>query len=49
MAIWQGRLAAKRVGKSLIVLRQDVDGFLEALPTVSANDAEWLRNRQAVR
>lgn len=49
MAIWQGRLAAKRVGKSLIVLRQDVNGFLEALPTVSLNEADWLRNRQAVR
>jgi excisionase family DNA binding protein len=49
MAIWEGRLAAKRVGKSLIVLRQDVDAFLESLPTVSANDAEWLAKRQAVR
>lgn len=37
MAIWQGRLSAKRVGKSLVILRSDADKFRENLPTVNAN------------
>jgi hypothetical protein len=48
MAIWQGRLAAKKVGKSLIILRADADAFLAALPAVSANKSDWLARRQAV-
>jgi hypothetical protein len=46
MAIWQGRLLAKRVGKSLLILRSDADTFLESLPTVNANNSAWLANRQ---
>ncbi|MGD1211284.1 MAG: hypothetical protein ABR973_08020 [Candidatus Acidiferrales bacterium] len=46
MAIWQGRLSARRVGKSLLILRSDADAFLENLPTVSANNSAWLANRQ---
>lgn len=49
MAIWQGKLTAKKVGKSLIVLRTDVDKFLADLPAVSANKSEWLARRQAVQ
>ncbi len=45
MAIWEGRLRAKRVGKCLIILREDADAFLRALPTVRANKAEWLARR----
>jgi excisionase family DNA binding protein len=46
MAIWQGKLPARRVGKSLLILRSDADTFLENLPTVSANNSPWLANRQ---
>lgn len=49
MAIWQGRLTARKVGKSLIVLRADVDAFLSQLPPVSANKSDWLARRQAVQ
>jgi hypothetical protein len=45
MAIWQGRLSARRVGKSLVILRSDADAFLENLPTVSANNSAWLAQR----
>jgi hypothetical protein len=45
MAIWQGRLSARRVGKSLVILRSDADAFLESLPTVSANNSAWLARR----
>ena len=31
MAIWEGRLSARRVGKSLVILRTDADKFLENL------------------
>jgi len=48
MAIWQGKLAAKKVGKSLIVLRDEADKFLESLPTVSANNSDWLARRNRV-
>jgi len=46
MAIWQGKLSARKVGKSLLVLKSDADKFLENLPTVSANNSEWLARRQ---
>jgi excisionase family DNA binding protein len=45
MAIWQGRLSARRVGKSLLILRSDADKFLDNLPTVSANNSAWLARR----
>lgn len=48
MAIWQGKLSAKKVGKSLIILRDDADRFLEGLPTVSANSSAWLARRNRV-
>lgn len=49
MAVWEGKLPAKRVGKSLIILRADVDKFLRELPDVGANSAEWLAKRAGVR
>jgi len=45
MAIWQGRLSARRVGKTLVILRSDADAFLENLPTVSANNSAWIARR----
>lgn len=45
MAVWQGRLSARRVGKTLVILRNDADKFLENLPTVSANNSAWLARR----
>lgn len=45
MAIWQGKLPARHVGKSLVILRNDADAFLENLPTVDANTSPWLANR----
>jgi hypothetical protein len=46
MAVWQGKLPARRVGKSIIILRDDADKFLEGLPPVNANTSAWLANRQ---
>jgi excisionase family DNA binding protein len=50
MSVWQGKLPAKRVGKCLIILRDDVDAFLKALPNITLNTSEWLakRNRGSV-
>jgi hypothetical protein len=48
MAIWQGKLPAKKVGKSLIILRDDADKFLESLPTVGVNHSDWLIRRNRV-
>ena len=36
MAIWQGKLSARRVGKSLLILRSDADKFLEMLSQPNA-------------
>lgn len=47
MAIWQGKLSARRVGKSLLILRSDADAFLENLPTVNANNSSWLARRSS--
>ena len=47
MAIWQAKLPARRVGKSLVILRSDADAFLAALPAVSANNSAWLARRPA--
>lgn len=45
MAVWQGKLAAKKVGKSLVIARSDADKFLSDLPAVSPNPADWLKRR----
>jgi hypothetical protein len=47
MAIWRGNLKARRAGKNLIVLREDVEAFLRSLPTVGASSADWLRRHEA--
>ena len=47
MAIWQGKLPARRVGKSLVILRRDADEFLTSLPAVQPLKSEWLADRQA--
>lgn len=49
MAVWAGKLPAKKVGKTLLILRADAEAFLKNLPVVSANDSEWLAKRQAAR
>jgi len=49
MSIWQGRLAALKVVKSLVILRTDVDNFLASLPAVEPNSADWLSKRNALR
>lgn len=46
MQIWEGRLTAKKIGKSLIVLRADADKFLAELPAVPANRSKWLARRK---
>lgn len=45
-AIWQGQLKARRAGKVIIILRDDLDAYLSALPEVELNSAEWLAKRQ---
>jgi len=46
MNIWQGRLPAKKVGKSLVIARTDADKFLADLPVVEPSAAPWLTARQ---
>jgi len=45
-AVWQGKLRAYRAGKVILILRDDLDRWLNSLPEVQRNDAEWLANRQ---
>ena len=45
-AIWTGRLKAYRAGKVIIVLREDIDRYLNSLAEVQPNNAEWLADRQ---
>jgi len=49
MVVWKGQLPAKKIGKSLIILRADADSFLKSLPNVAASEAAWLAKRQAVK
>ena len=44
-AIYEGRLRARRLGKTIVVLRDDLDAFLESQPVIEANNADWLRKR----
>jgi excisionase family DNA binding protein len=44
-AIWEGRLKARRFGKFLIILRDDLDRFLENQPPVEPSSAAWLAQR----
>jgi excisionase family DNA binding protein len=45
-AIWDGKLPARTGGKFLIILRDDLDAFLEALPLAEQNTAAWLKSRR---
>jgi len=45
-AIWTGRLKAYRAGKVIIILRDDLDRYLNALPQIQPSHAEWLAKRQ---
>jgi hypothetical protein len=47
-AIWEGRLSARRCGKVLIILRDDLDRFLESQQQVEPSRASWLAGRQRV-
>jgi hypothetical protein len=45
-AIWAGKLKAYHAGKVIIVLRDDLDDYLNCLPQVQPSHAEWLAKRQ---
>lgn len=45
-AIWTGRLKAHRAGKVIIIMRDDLDRYLNSLPEIQPNHAEWLAKRQ---
>lgn len=45
-AIWEGRLKARRCGKFVIVLRDELDQFLENQPPVEPSSAAWLAQRR---
>ena len=45
-AVWTGKLRAYRAGKVIVILRDDLDRWLNSLPEVQRNDAEWLADRQ---
>lgn len=45
-SIWDGKLPARTGGKFLIILRDDLDFFLESLPRTERNTAKWLMTRR---
>jgi excisionase family DNA binding protein len=45
-AIWEGRLKARRCGKFVIILRDELDRFLENQPQVEPSSANWLAERR---
>jgi len=45
-AVWAGELSAKRLGKSFLILRVDLDAWLKSLPTVEPSKADWLAKRK---
>lgn len=45
-AVWTGRLKAYRAGKVILILRDDLDRYLNSLPEVKPSNAEWLAKRQ---
>lgn len=44
-AVWEGRLKARRCGKFVIILRDELDRFLENQPQVQPSSATWLAER----
>jgi excisionase family DNA binding protein len=45
-AIWAGRLKAHRAGKVILIMRDDLDRYLNSLPEIQPSRAEWLAKRQ---
>jgi len=45
-AVWEGRLKARRCGKFVIILRDELDWFLENQPLVEPSSAAWLAQRR---
>ncbi len=45
-AVREGRLKARRCGKFVIILRDDLDQFLETLPPIEPSSAPWLTQRR---
>jgi len=45
-AIWEGRLKARRCGKFVIILRDELDQFLENQQLVQPSSAAWLAQRR---
>jgi excisionase family DNA binding protein len=46
-AVWEGRLKARRCGKFVIILRDELDQFLENQPPVEPSSAAWLAQRRS--
>lgn len=44
-AVWTGKLRAYRAGKVIVILRDDLDRWLNSLPEVQRNDSAWLARR----
>jgi hypothetical protein len=42
-----GRLKAYRAGKVIVILRDDLDRYLNSLPEIQPSNAEWLAVRQS--
>jgi excisionase family DNA binding protein len=45
-AIWKGQLKARRCGRFVIILRDELDSFLENQPAVEPSSAAWLAQRR---
>jgi excisionase family DNA binding protein len=48
-AVYDGRLAARRLGRSLVILKDDLDRFLSSLPTVEPSSAPSIEQRKKRR
>jgi excisionase family DNA binding protein len=48
-AVYDGRLAARRLGRSLIILKDDLDQFLSSLPRVEPSTAPSIVQRKQRR
>ena len=48
-AIWDGKLTARQCGRFQIILKEDLDSFLESLSPVEPNSADWLQERRKPR
>jgi hypothetical protein len=46
-AIWTGKLKARRAGKVIVILRDDLDKYLNSLPAIEPLQSDWLAKRQA--